>query len=526
MLIAALVAIMVMTLAWSGRFAGEPDMEPLLPQAISPDELPRVLMELDARGIKHAMSGDKLLVPADRRVEAVAGLMYSHSLPRNAKDGFDEVLKNINPFMSERQTAQMWNRGKELTASQIISSFPEVADVHVMIDPTREVRIGGGIEPSATVTIAMRAGSKAPQQLVDAAADVVQGAQSSLPRNKIKVVIDGMPRRLRQDNTDGTGMFPDDQQGMIQHAELRLEEKIKNQLSYIPGLMVSVTVKLNTTRVEDHSTTYDPLNVVQKETQVHTKTSETTGGASSGGEPGTQANTGLSINQGSANSASAGPSNTQQEETTSFENRIGNSDFHRFTPAGDTTPVAAAVRVPMAYFAAIFTRLNPTVKDPGEKEMRGLIDEQLPKIRKDVMMCTALKKDADVAVETYLDPTPMVAAPAAATAGLSTMMLSGSHMKEIVLGMLAVASLFMVSDAVKKGVPALTPRTPTSAAAEAWQRSLAAWANWPAKSARPETPLTAWNLTMTPSEPSKCSNRFPASSRKIPKARPRWSNAG
>src|SRR5580704_12988645 len=88
MLTAAMVAIVAMTLVWWGRYAGEPEMEPLLPQAISADELPRVEMELDAKGIKHVMSGDKILVPADRRVEAVAGLMYSHVLPRNAKDGF------------------------------------------------------------------------------------------------------------------------------------------------------------------------------------------------------------------------------------------------------------------------------------------------------------------------------------------------------------------------------------------------------------------------------------------------------
>ena len=44
------------------------------------------------------------------------------------------------------------------------------------------------------------------------------------------------------------------------------------------------------------------------------------------------------------------------------------------TPAGDTTPVAAAVRVPLTYFAALYTKENPGGKDPTEKQMRGLID--------------------------------------------------------------------------------------------------------------------------------------------------------
>ncbi len=289
MLTAAMVAIMVMTLVWWGRYAGEPEMEALLPQAISQDELPRVEMALDARGIKHSMSGDRLMVPADRKVEAVASLMYAHALPRNAKDGFDDVMKNINPFMSTSQSDKVWNRGKELTVSQIIREFPDVAEAHVMIDPTREVRIGGGVDPSATVTISTRTGAKVSQQLVDAAADVVQGAQSSLPRSKIKVVVDGFPRRVRQDDA-GNGMFPDDQQELIQRAELRLEDKIKNHLSYISGLMVSVTVKLNTTREVVDQKTFDPKNAISKETELHSKTSETTGGSGPGAEPGVAAN--------------------------------------------------------------------------------------------------------------------------------------------------------------------------------------------------------------------------------------------
>ena len=37
---------------------------------------------LDAKGIKHVMSGDKLLVPADRKLEAFRCLMYANALPR------------------------------------------------------------------------------------------------------------------------------------------------------------------------------------------------------------------------------------------------------------------------------------------------------------------------------------------------------------------------------------------------------------------------------------------------------------
>src|ERR1700751_4598972 len=81
MLTGALVAIMVMTLVWWGRYAGEPEMEPVFNSAVSPDDLERITTELTAKGIKYAVSGDKVLVPADRRVEAFAALSYSRMVP-------------------------------------------------------------------------------------------------------------------------------------------------------------------------------------------------------------------------------------------------------------------------------------------------------------------------------------------------------------------------------------------------------------------------------------------------------------
>ena len=166
-----------------------------------------------------------------------------------------------------------------------------------------------------------------------------------------------------------------------------------------------------------------------------------------------------------ARSPRTAPTNTQEENTTDMEILPSGSESHRITPAGDTTPVAAAVRVPLSYLAAIYTRENPAVKDPTEKQMRTLIDEQLPKIRNDVRMCTNIKSEADIAVETYVDTMPfMAASPQTVTAGVSSVLLTGGHIKEVILGAMALVSLFMVSMVVKKGspVPAFAAAAPVS----------------------------------------------------------------
>ena len=453
MLTGSLVAIMVMTLVWWGRYAGDPEMEQLLPQAISADDLPNVINTLDAKGIRHAMSGDKLMVPADRRVEAVASLMYAHALPRNAKDGFDAIIQAINPFWSEKQTAQMWNRGKEMTAAQFIREFPDVADCQVMIDPQRDVRIGGGgVEPSATVTIRTNGGAKNPQQLVEAAADVVQGAQSTLSRNRIRIILDGMPRHAKLDATSSVGLGLDsgEQLERIQKAEFFYSEKIRGFFPYIPGLMASVTVRLNTITADEHQIVYDP-KVIQKATEEDNRTTESTGAAPGGGEPGVGANTALNVAGGGAGQ---GGGSTQEENKTKYQNYVGQTDSHRALPGGETPPVGAAVRIPLAYFAGIFEHENPGVKNPTEKQMRALIDEQIPKFRKEVQNLTSIKNDTDVAVETYVDLTPVIAEAGPAHAPLASSLLTAGHIKEFVLGGMALVSLFMVSMMVKKAGPA------------------------------------------------------------------------
>src|SRR3712207_1348762 len=84
MLSASLVTIMVMTLWLSGRYAAAPEMEPLLSQALGDDEITRIGSQLTAAGIKHTVGPDRrLLVPADRKIQALANLASVNALPKD-----------------------------------------------------------------------------------------------------------------------------------------------------------------------------------------------------------------------------------------------------------------------------------------------------------------------------------------------------------------------------------------------------------------------------------------------------------
>lgn len=451
MLTVALVAIMIMTLVWWGRYAGEAEMEPVFNSAVSPDDLGRITTELTAKGIKYAVSGDKILVPSDRKIEAVAALSYSRMMPRDNKGGFEEMLDKMNPFLPTSTNDLMFNRGKEITVAQILRNFPDVADAEVMIDPTQRTVIGANIEPSATVTITMRPGIKASQQIVNAAADVVEGAQAGLNRSKIKVVINGMPHRVQ--DTENNDVDGSEQLELQQKAEVRLADKVKDQFSYIAGLMVSVTVKLNTTTIQEKSLVYDPKTSLQKTTEERTDTEENTSPAPASGEPGvtpnTSSNTAVAIPAG----AGGGPSSTHEHSESKFANFVSQKEQVSHAPAGNATPVGATVRVPLSYFAAVYTRQHPDVKDPTDAMVQGLVGQEMPKIKEGVLKCVGLVAKEDVSVETYADPAPvLVASPQAASMPVTLML--GGHAREIALGGLALLSLFVVLMMVRNSSPA------------------------------------------------------------------------
>src|SRR5437763_16798802 len=74
MLTASLVAIMVMTFVWWGKYAGTSEMEPVVNQSLNADEMTNVKRVLRAENIEFQASGDRILVNAEKKEEAIAAL--------------------------------------------------------------------------------------------------------------------------------------------------------------------------------------------------------------------------------------------------------------------------------------------------------------------------------------------------------------------------------------------------------------------------------------------------------------------
>jgi len=71
MLAVSLVAIMLMTAAYWGRYASTAEMEPVVDMDFPPEDLARITANLRGRQIPFTAQGSKILVPADRKYEVL-----------------------------------------------------------------------------------------------------------------------------------------------------------------------------------------------------------------------------------------------------------------------------------------------------------------------------------------------------------------------------------------------------------------------------------------------------------------------
>ena len=462
MLAACLVVIIVMTIGWWGRYAAVPEMEAVNTQPLSSEDLQAVRAQLRSSGIPSQVVDGKVEVPTDRFAEALADLTFSQALPKSTKFDFQALVKDMNPFTPQSTTDAQFNHYTQLRLAEVIAKFPGVQSAEVFIDATERIKMGGGILPSATVSVQMKRGETVTQRLIDAAGHFIAASHAALSWQRVRVIVNGQLHRVR-DPESGGGSGGGEARQLAEQYEKDVEDKVRQHFSYIPQMTVSVSFKvaMDTKRTQSHI--YDKDNVIHKPIDEIERTSESTNPApGAGGDVGAQPNIGMSI----ASAASSGaPSTTTENETkTRSQLLAGEQTTEISTPPGMGTPQAAAVHIPRSYIASVIKAeragaANPNAPEPDETTIQERFRREMNEIRGTVQAVVGLEKPEAVLVSMYTDLAPQMAGGglgAATAAGFSTASVAavaGAHSREILLGGLAVVSLFMVSMMVRKGNP-------------------------------------------------------------------------
>lgn len=462
MLVGALVVIMVMTLLYGARSAGTAQMEAILDQSFSKEDIYKITGELDSRGITNTVTGDKIMIPADQKWRVMAILGYNQLLPSDTSAGFDALVKGINPLESNSMTDRKFAEYRSATMARIIRQFPNVQNAAVMVDGKTQRRIGESITPTATIQITTKGNvatnSKQARSLADAAASVVAGANAGMARGNIVVLIDGQRYKI-DGGTDeaggGGGIAGSEILERIAATEDYYRGKIAIQLGFMDSVIVDVSVSLDASASRERSQNYDPKGTFTKPLEEETRTMETINAGTAVEEPGARPNTGMSI----AGGGGGGTSSTETEERTKHAQYASVIEKNIVTPAGTFKVSKASVRVPRSYFVRVWAAGNPGGKEPTEDTILAMANNEFPKIRNDVRGLTNIIDPQDISVEMYYDAVPMgfggqMAASETGNGVASSLPLGlGSYGKEIAIGVLALVSLFMVSSMVKKSTP-------------------------------------------------------------------------
>jgi flagellar biosynthesis/type III secretory pathway M-ring protein FliF/YscJ len=468
MLTICLVAIMLITLVWWGRYAATPEMVPVLDRSISGEEMSRVKGVLLGAGITPRVVNDRILVPAEKQFEALAALSYARALPHDSADAWNEIVKQSSPWETSEKTSALFNRAKEKMLAQVMRSWSGVTSAHVMINPTSQRRIGGGgnLEPSASVILEVREDAQA-RNLVDAAAATVANTVSGLKVGNVSVVVNGRPQRPR-DAQHGDALAGAEQYEIIQKQEENYIRKIQEAIQYIPTALVTVTVDLDTFSSQETRETYDAKNSFAKEKSQETESSETHAGTQApAAEPGATANMGLSADGNASAVLPQGGTTTTERSRSEMENFPSKSVEQINKPGGKHRVTRASVRLPLSYFVKLYQRRNPGASEPTDEQLQPYVAHELEAVRKHVYACCPMDSEQNVSVAPYDDMVnlPMAAAsesvpPSSPGAGGAVTGLLTRHAKEIAVGVLAVVSLFMVSGMVRRGATVSTIAQP------------------------------------------------------------------
>jgi flagellar biosynthesis/type III secretory pathway M-ring protein FliF/YscJ len=375
---------------WWGRTERQVAWEPVLDQPVDATQLAQITTYLSGKAVPFKDEAGKVLVPADRKIQVLAELLYEDLLPGNTDSTFDAIAKT-SIFDSSSKVNQLYLNAKQERLRNIIGRFPGVRIATVLIDPTSEQHINGSITPSALVDIQTRGGVKNSRQLATAAVNAVTGAQSNLPRDKVQVAIDGAFVRTTIDPNE---LASDEKLERIQQREQIYVAKVRKQLSFIPDALISVTVNIADRPKPSRPTTRRSDGLI--------------------------ANTGTTIS----------------------------------SPRKDIeTVTSASVAIPRSYFVKIYTRSNPKIADPSDGLLQPIIDVELDKIRRLVRTTLGIHSDDEVTVASYVDQQPALITVGTQTASAPVTLLLSNRTTQAAIAITGIMLLVVAPLLLRRQKP-------------------------------------------------------------------------
>ena len=432
-----------------------------VPFSVTPAAYEQAKTFLANRGVVFAEENGRLMVPAERHAELLAGFAEQGGGSQAGID-FEGMISLDSPFETTRQSETKKLIALQNVLARTIGGFRNVKNATVFISPKPATPLGASrAVQTASVHVVMRNGGLTQDQ-VDSIASMVAGTQSGLKPESVSIT-DGAQNYKTTFGRAGAAGENLEQSLKIADA---VQARIASLLASIEGVRIAVNPQVVTVERKRTKTEFrDGISVPVSET---TQTSETKG-ATPSREPGTVPNTGMQI---MSTPSGAGQSSTERAENR-YLSQIPGTQETEIDPTGYATKIDVGVAIPWSYFVRVWKLRNPAAdgaetKAPDEAAVATVRDEEIARIKKLVEPLAATDavenaKKGTIEVSWFYDFSDAAPAPSMA-ANIGEIVLGGGGggggggisisggglIKPIGLGLLAVVSLMFMFNIAKK----------------------------------------------------------------------------
>lgn len=460
-MVIGLCAVLVATsLLWLVRWSADPVYVTLLPkQPMTALEIERAEEVLRANGADYRVGGDRILVRSEDRHRLMSALNVADALPTELAITFASLMEDDSPFRPESENASRRNIALGNELARIIAASPDVAAARVIVQPLAKRAIGSRNAPaSAAVSVTMVSGRSLTNDRVRGVARLVAGAVPGLEPHMVAVVDGSTGRPWIVPHPEDEVAF-----GLLDERkkyENHLLAKIMEQLAYIPGVLVAISVELDTEQIQTTTTTWDD-GALQQDTTFETESN--TGGAQSG--PGTNSNVGMALSAG----GSPQHSTSTDSKQTFYEPRPVEQVQTKKMPFAPKR-ATASINVPRSYVAGIHKATSGTDTEPTDTELDPIKALERARIQGLVQNVLMSMDSNDVQVDFYYDLKPGEAVFAEVTGGLAmggTLPDAGwwstlkDYIPQLGLGLLGLIGLATMVRMVRKSAQIAEVRRPS-----------------------------------------------------------------
>ncbi len=452
-LIGAISIILVFTLFFVLQYAAKPQLVPI--STYASDRRDEVITRLTSNGIDVDDSQQQLRVSPTQLNEANALLAEHELMANDTSKAFKDLILRQSPWLSPQQNQQAYMLAQQQVLSRIIAKMRGVKSADVMISMPEHKSFGRTmVRPSASVNVVMQGAGGVDRPLVEAVAGLVSGAVAEMRPTDVAVVDALAGRSFTVDSADHVSA--DRKLADLAKLESYYVSKLRDMLSYIPGVVVAVNVRTDAVVKR----TLHKIELEETEPLLSERDKEmVTDSPAVAGAPAARSNTQADIEAGSAR----GSKSTTSESEKQFGQKQPILSDHSIESGHNTKEINVSVAIPRSYLVNRHKADNPEAENaPDDAALQPMVDLLVKEVEN--LLAPQVKTDQATSVVQATVVHDSAVTLAAYQAELDAKgvggMLSGSSATYVSLGVLVLLSLAIMLGMVRRATK--SPALPTA----------------------------------------------------------------